>query len=161
MISLWYSDFTHQLIDVASGIQSTVNNSSYTRDDFSSLYPAIAENVPVEVLDFYIGMANSCLSERRYGTQWKYAMGLFIAHFLTLYLQATNGLTEDSPVAKVLQNSLSRGVATSKSVDGVSVSYQFIGSEDLSGWADWKLTLFGTNFATLARLMGKSGMYVW
>ena len=34
------------------------------------------------------------------------------------------------------------------------------GHEFAHGWAAWKLTTYGTQFATLARMVGKGGMYI-
>ena len=34
-------------------------------------------------------------------------------------------------------------------------------TNDLDGWAQWKLTKYGVQFASIAKLMGKGGMLVW
>ena len=89
-------------------------------------------------------------------------MTLFVAHYLTLYLQTTNGLNENSPVSQVLANSYAAGLTASKSAGSLSKSYDY-GSvnDDFAGWGAWKLTAFGQQFATMAKLVGKGGSYLW
>lgn len=151
-----------QLKSLAANIRGTFNNPPYTRDDFLSIYPQFTNTVPVNVIDFYLSMANASLSYDIYQDQWKYAMGLYIGHFVSLWLQMTNGLTENSPAAKVIQSSMAQGLIASKSAGSLSISYDnsSVGN-DLQGWAAWKLTKFGIMFASLAKLMGKPGSYIW
>lgn len=151
-----------QLKSLAANIRGTFNNPPYTRDDFLSIYPQFTNIVPVNVVDFYLSMANASLSYDIYQDQWNYAMGLYIGHFVSLWLQMTNGLTENSPAAKVIQSSMAQGLIASKSAGSLSISYDNSSVDnDLQGWAAWKLTKFGIMFASLAKLMGKPGSYIW
>jgi hypothetical protein len=122
--------------------------------------PTIQYLVDPLIMQMYLDLANVCLQESRWRSYWKIGMGWFIAHFLTLYLQsATNA---DSPAAQVISAGQARGLQSSKSVGDVSVSYDFsTAMNDLDGWAAWKLTIFGQQLATAAKLTGKGGMYVW
>ena len=87
-------------------------------------------------------------------------MGLFIAHWLTLFLQTK--ANADDPVRNIVNSGLAKGVQTSKSAGDLSVSYDFSAvAGDFEGWGTYKLTLFGQQFITLARLCCKGGMVVW
>ena len=150
-----------ELISIASGIRGIENNPEYTKEQFLAIYPQFT-NISDAVFEFYLKLANSSLSYDAWGDQWEQGMALYIAHFLTLYLQTTNGLSADSPASKVIQASYSQGLVSSKSVGDISKSYDY-GSinDDLKGWAAWKLTAFGQQFATIAKLIGKGGSYIW
>ena len=107
-------------------------------------------------------MANASLSYDIYQDQWTYAMSLYIGHFVSLWLQMTNGLNEDSPAAKVIQSSMAQGLIATKSAGSLSIGYDnSTVDNDLQGWAAWKLTKYGILFASLAKLMGKPGSYIW
>lgn len=151
----------HQLVSLASGIKGSENNPSYDETTFYSFYPQFENRVPSQVVAYYIALANNCLSYDMYGEQWKLVMGLYIAHFLTLYLQ-TSDIAADAPNSAVIKASMAYGLAQSKSAGSLSISYDY-GSvnDDLNGWAAWKLTIFGQQFASIAKLVGKSGSYIW
>ena len=91
---------------------------------------------------------------------WHTAIGLFTAHFCVLHLQAQTDAGSDA--SSVLAAATNAGLLSGESADGVSYSRE-IGSitSDLSGWAGFKLTAYGVQFATLAKMAGKGGMYVW
>jgi hypothetical protein len=159
MISL---ETIRQLKSLAANIKGTFNNPPYTREDFLAIYPQFTRVIPANVIDFYISMANASLSYDIYRDQWVYAMGLYVGHFLTLWLQMTNGLDENSPASKIIQNSMAQGLLASKSAGSLSLSYDnSTVDNDLQGWAAWKLTKYGMLFASLAKLMGKPGSYIW
>lgn len=140
----------------ASGIRSG-ENPSYAVRDFLKVYPQF-KIVDEPIIKMYLKLANTSLMEKRYHDAWPVAMGWFIAHFLTLYLQ---GLAEkDSPAAQVIAAGNARGLQSSKSVSDVSVSYDYSSiTSDLDGWAAWKLTIYGTQLATYAKMIGTGGMY--
>ena len=51
---------------------------------------------------------------------------------------------------------------SSKSAGGVSVTRDFsLTSQGISDWAGWNQTQYGTQLATLAKLVGKGGMQIW
>lgn len=170
-----YDSGSGSLIAAASNLR-TGDNPPYTLADFYTLYPAYApREAPPEppatestvtylvdpaFIEMYIGLADAVVKESRWRRQWKFAMGLFVAHFLALYLQS---LTDaNSTAAQVVAAGQARGLMSSKSVDDVSVSYDFSAiAQGLDGWAAWNLTTFGQQYATLARMVGKGGMYVW
>lgn len=153
------------IIAGASNVRSG-GNPPFTAEDFKTIYPQFFDEkgsplVPAEVLDMYLQFAHSCLSAARYRDSWRVCMGLFIAHFLTLYMQAMLADGQDHNAQSVVNSGQTRGLAASKSVGGASISYDFsTAMQDLDGWAAWKLTTFGTQFATLAKILTMGGMYV-
>lgn len=144
---------------VASNIREG-ENPAYTVDDFRSAMPAYtAELVPDEIIQGYIDAATAAVREARWHSLWKEGMRLYIAHFVTLYLETPDAVASRQQLANAGKLT---GNKTSKSVAQVSVSYDN-GSQatnDLAGWGAWKLTTFGTQFATLAKMVGKGGMLV-
>lgn len=149
------------IVTAASNIKSILHNPPFTREQFLEIYPQFTQ-VNESVYTLYFKMANASISYGRWGDAWELGMCLFIAHYLTLYLQITNGLDENSPAYKVIQNSISQGLVSSKSAGSLSKSYEY-GSinDDLDGYADFKLTVFGQQFTRMAKLMGKGGSLIW
>jgi len=155
----------NQIASNASNLR-TGDNPLYAVADFVSIYTAFGpdadENyvIPVAILQVYIDLANASVQEARYHESWQLCMGLFVAHFATLWLQST--AAAGSPAAKVVALGEAKGLRTSKSVGDISVSIDYSAiAQDLNGWAAWNLTTFGQQFATIAKLMGKGGMMVW
>lgn len=142
------------------------DNPEFTRNDFSSVFSVFKlqsgevvaqDEIPDEVYNLFYNMANASLKYKRYYNSWKYFMCLYIAHYFVLYLQTQNG---DPGSQSALAGALPRGVASSKSVDGLSISYEFMGAaEDLSGYGTWKYTIYGQQLATLTKMYGHAGMW--
>jgi hypothetical protein len=136
------------------------DNPPYIVSDFTDFYPQFIGNVDSQLIENYIGVANGIVSQSTWGSQWKFGMALVIAHFLTLYLQAGGGCNPTT--ASITAGGGVKGQVASKSVDGLSFSYDYGNTASgLDGWANWKSTSFGLQFATLARMYGKSGLYIW
>lgn len=76
------------IIAAASNIRSSDNNPEYTMDDFLTMYPQF-KDVSEVVRKAWIKMAMNCLQYDRWNDLWEMGMGLYIAHFLTLYLQSS------------------------------------------------------------------------
>lgn len=141
-------------------------NPPFTAEDFKNIYPQFfdAEGLPLvpeNVMEMYIQFAHSCVLAARYRDAWRICMALFIAHFLTLYMQSMAGGEQGADAQMVMAAGQTRGLVASKSVDGVSLSFDFSTAlQDLNGWAAWKLTTYGVQFATQAKILTMGGMYV-
>ena len=139
----------------ASGIKKP-NNSTYTSEQFLAVYPQFATVVdgapvvPSAVLDMFIDLTNEVVSEQRFGKMWEYCCGLYAAHMLTLWMQGN--VPDGSSADDIVAAGSSIGTVTSESADGV---------QDLSGWADFKLTRYGVLYASIAKRLCKGGMYIW
>ncbi|MGP1470042.1 MAG: DUF4054 domain-containing protein [Schwartzia sp. (in: firmicutes)] len=163
---MMYSDMdVFGMIAAASNIR-TGGNPEYTAADFLAAYPQFGtkttgeEVVPRIVLAAWVKLAHASLHKNRYHDAWEVCMGLYIAHWLTLYLQTA--AKADDPVGKTISAGLAKGLQSSKSAGDLSVSYDFGTVEgDFAGWGTYKLTAFGQQFVTMARMYGMGGMVVW
>lgn len=162
------SNNAYMMMEVFRGASNVIltDNPEFTRDDFNKIFPIFRlqdvnynqEDIPVEVFNLFYNMANKSLKYDRFKSVWKYCMCLYIAHYMILYLMTQNG---DPGAQSALAGSLPRGVASSKSVDGLSISYDFMGAaEDLSGYGTWKYTIYGQQLATITKIYGHGGMWV-
>ena len=139
-------------------IDKIVKSIEITEDEFQTETEIIKSLIPNEVMEMYIELADSCIKQSRYRKMWKHCMCLFIAHFTTLYMQSM--VEANSDLATVIHAGQTKGLVASKSVDGVSVSYDFQAMQDLEGFAAWKSTTYGFQLATLAKVYSKGGLYV-
>lgn len=133
----------------------------YTAATFLSQYPQFDEpTIPQALLTAYLELAQEAIQEARWHQYWPTAIGLFIAHLCTLWLQGAAGA--DASAAEALKSGSVSGVISSKSVSGVSVSYD-TGSvlSDFAGSGSWKLTVYGQQLLTLLKIAGKGGMQIW
>ena len=145
-------------------------NPEYGINDFKIIYPyffSVPEEVtaqpepiiPIEVIEMYIEFAHSCVKQWRYHAGWKTCIGLFIAHFCTLYMRSM--AEPDSSAAEVLKAGQTKGLVSSKSVGSVSVSYDFTqATQGLNSWAAWTATEYGVQFATLAKMYSPRTIYI-
>lgn len=73
-----------------------------------------------------------------------------------------SAVSADDPLQKKIAAGLAKGLQSSKSAGDISVSYDFSSiQEDFAGWGAYKLTAFGQQFVTLARVYAMGGMVVW
>ena len=153
------------IIAVASNVAQG-SNPSFTAADFLAVFPQFSAAdpdvtlIPDDLLDLFIAMADASIKENRFHSQWKYATCLYVAHFATLFLQTQTGPANTA--AQVVATAQAMFPRASKSVGDVSVSYDTSAiNNDLPGWAAWKSTIYGQQLATIARMVGRGGMYVW
>lgn len=147
------------LIAQAANIKRPNSAEDYNLDMFLAAYPQFSGNVPDEILEEYVEMVLGIVNRKRFGAAWKRAIGLYLAHVLTLYLQTAQ--PEGTETADIVSAASSVGMITGESADGVSYSRDNSAVSDLAGWADFKTTAYGVQFATLAKLYARGGSYVW
>lgn len=134
-------------------------NPSYASSDFLAFYPQF-DIVPELTIQLYMALANAAIREARYHAYWPLCMHLFIAHFLQIHLDASTPI--GAPAAQVVEAGRARGLRTSTEVGDVSTNINFDPIvQSLGGWASWKLTMYGIQFATIAKIVGKGNMMVW
>ena len=140
---------------VGSGAISLSNEASGSGPTTLTIWNATL--VPIMVILMYVALASSCLVQARWLNSWKFGMSLFIAHFLTLYARSDGNPM--STIGQVAAQGLSLGIQTAKSVGDVSVSYQPVtGLED---WGMWNLTIYGEQFAQLAKMIGSGPLFLY
>lgn len=139
------------------------DNPPFSMDDFLEIFPTfkieaedstseldLTTTIPYPVFSLFLSMANQSIKYDRYKGLWKYMMCLYIAHYLTLFLETQKG-SENNALA--LANSMPKGVATSKSVDSLSISYDMMDvTSDFSGYGTYKLTAYGQQLITLCKM---------
>lgn len=142
-----------------SGANLKNGTGSFTKERFLELYPYFAGKLPDATLAMFILSANHDVIPARWHEKWEMGAALYVAHFSTMYLKSCTGEGASGDV--IASKSDARGSVTSKSVDGISIGYAASGgSTDLMGYSNFKDTIYGQQFATLARMVGKGGMYV-
>ncbi len=120
---------------------------------------AVISLVPKQMLDMFITQANDSVLPSRWGSMWRYAAGLYTAHFSTMYLKTyAPGASSRN---QVVQGAAQAGVVKSATMGDTSISYDnsavTAGTEK---WGTWNATQYGQQLVTLARLVGIGGMYV-
>jgi hypothetical protein len=117
----------------------------------------IALGVPLAVLAAFVALASASLVQARWMEQWSFAMALFVAHFATLYLRSDGN--PNSTTGAIASQGLSLGIQTAKAAGDVSVSYQPVTGLDEFG--AWNLTVYGTQLAQFAKIIGSGPMLVY
>ena len=146
----------------AANIGQTQGN--YTAEmfqqDFPQFYSPDGQSlVPATMLSEMISMANASVQPDKWLESWRYAVGLYVAHYGTLYLRT---YTESSATpAQAAASGALVGVVQSATLGDSSVSYDTSaltkGTED---WGDLNATTYGQMLANQAKLVGMGGSYV-
>lgn len=152
---------------IASGIVDG-QPGAYTEDMFLEDYPPFknkttGENfVPTAMMNTFLKMANDVVSPDRWGETWRLAVGLFVAHYATLYLKTIqNNPDGSSNIATAASAGGQYGIVTSASLGDASITYDTTAATNLTtNWGQWNLTAFGQQYASLARMMCMGGGYV-
>jgi hypothetical protein len=115
--------------------------------------------VPQTMLDMFIQQSNESIIPSRWGSQWRYAAGLFVAHWSALYLKT---YSDGSPNAQVVASRADqKGNVSSATMGDTSISYDNKAvNEGTAKWGTWNATQYGAQLATMARMIGIGGMYV-
>lgn len=157
---------------VAANIPEVGERGNYTSDMFTADFPQFFRKTEVEgeqptytpllpqtMLTSFIDMANTSIIPSRWGEQWRYASGLYVAHYSAMYLKT---YADGSPSAQVVASkSAQKGNVASAKMGDTTVSYDNgainAGTEK---WGTWNATQYGAQLATMARMIGIGGMYV-
>ena len=141
---------------------------NYTAEQFQQDFPQFftpgsEENpsvclVPATMLEEIINMANACVQPDKWLESWRYAAGLYVAHYATLYLRTyapSNTTAQQAAASGALV-----GVVKSATLGDSSVTYDTTavtkGTED---WGDLNSTTYGQMLANRAKLVGLGGSY--
>jgi hypothetical protein len=135
--------------------------SEITKEEFLTLYPQFnSGNIPEAVLTMYLDLANKSIQEARWHEYHKVAVGLFTAHCCTLWLEGST--PNNAGAAEITAAGAAKGLVGSKSVSGVSVSYDNSSIfSDFAGYGSWKLTKYGLQLLSLLQIVGKGAIAVW
>lgn len=156
---------------MAANIPSEGEKGDYTTamfsSDFPQFYKKVEENnettyiplLPLAMLTQFIDLANESIIPSRWGNLWRYASGLFVAHWTALYLKT---YTDGSPNAQAVASKAGQlGNVASAKMGDTTISYDNgsinAGTEK---WGTWNSTQYGSQLATMARMIGIGGTYV-
>lgn len=118
--------------------------------------------MPDALMNMFITLCNNTVSEERWMEMWRLAAGLFVAHYVTVYLRQNRGNTGGSKSAEqVADSGALLGVVSSASLGDASVSYDTsLLSQATQNWGQFNLTSYGQQYASLARIFCIGGSYV-
>ena len=132
-----------------------------TSEVFLAFYPQFDAMEPV-VLEEYVDQSNLRFDD--FLDSAEEARRLYIAHKLTLYAQSFVEPNTELPVATRMAQLAGSGTSAqelSKSVGGVSVSKsEGAAVNSVSGFGEWKETVFGLQLIALAKIATAGGVYI-
>ncbi|MCI9535517.1 MAG: DUF4054 domain-containing protein [Lachnospiraceae bacterium] len=147
---------------------------NYTKEMFLQDFPQFTKTIPPQdeggentviglvpgaMLETFMAQANDSVLPSRWGSMWRYAVGLYVAHFASLYLK-TYASGSDSP-AQAAGRADQVGAVKSAAMGDTSISYD--NSAVIAGtekWGAWNATQYGSQLVTMARMVGMGGMLV-
>jgi hypothetical protein len=146
------------------------NVTAYTRGMFLKDFPQFAKRkegggashvslIPHPALSQFIAMANGAIQEARWFEKWRWAMGLYVAHYAVLYL---SGYADGSANVTAAANSgAALGLVESADLGNASVSYDTKSvAAATEKWGALNATTYGQLLATEARLVGMGGSFI-
>jgi hypothetical protein len=139
------------------GLTLTLSNNAIA-SSISQSYLYLSAPIPLIVIQTYINLASACVNYNRYFDSWQLCIGLFVAHYLTMWATA-NQIGATSSVAQIAATGLAIGIKTSKHAGNVGMGIRPL--DDLIGWGTFQLTLYGQQFASIAKVLGSGNMLVW
>lgn len=156
------------------GVQAAAANlgygqGAYTAEMFQADFPQFFSKgseeapavslVPPAMLEELICQANAAIQPDKWLEGWRYACGLYAAHYATLYLR-TYAEGSDSPAQAAASGALV-GVVQSAKLGQDSITYDTSAlTRATEAWGDLNATQYGQLLAAQARLAGMGGSYV-
>lgn len=155
------------LISAASNMPAAGESGTYTPEMFLQDFPQFTRSgsetkeslIPESMLGLFISNANKSIVPSRYFEMWRYAAGLFTAHYCALYLKTySDGSVSTVQAAAASQQT---GLVKQAEMGDTSITYdnQAI-TAATEKWGSWNATQYGQQLVTMARLIGMGGMYV-
>lgn len=136
----------------------------YTAEQFQQDFPQFftpdgVSLVPTTMLAEIINMANASVQPDKWLESWRYAVGLYVAHYATLYLRT---YAQSSPTAaQAAASGALVGIVKSATLGDSSVSYDTSAlTKGTENWGDLNATTYGQMLANRAKLIGMAGSYV-
>ncbi len=162
------SEQFYGLISAAANMPQPGELGTYTSDMFLVDFPQFKQSgqedqvislVPDPMLQIFVNNANASILPSRYCEIWRYAAGLYVAHFSALYLKTySDGSTTPARAAATGQQT---GLVKEATMGDTTISYDNEAITEASAkWGSWNATQYGQQLATMARMIGMGGMYV-
>ena len=159
---MWGKPQFYGIRAMASNIGQSKGN--YTAEMFKEDFPQFFNTdgiclVPETMLNEFINQANSAIQPDKWLDSWRYAAGLYVAHYAALYLR-TYAENSATPAEAAATGALV-GVVSSAKLGQDSVTYDTDAlTKATETWGDLNATQYGQLLATTARLVGFGGTYV-
>jgi len=157
--------------EAAANVPYEGERGTYTAEMFAEDFSQFSRNlkeddkgmreslVPISMLDMFLFQANDSVIPSRWGSLWRYAAGLYVAHFSAMYLKTYTDSSVNAAQAAVRANPT--GVIRTAVMGDTSVSYDNSAiTSGIEKWGAWNSTQYGQQLVTLARMVGMGGMYV-
>lgn len=145
----------------ASNIGRQVGN--YTEEMFQEDFPQFFDDgaslVPSVILSMFLSRANQSIQPDKWLDGWRYACGLYVAHYSTMYLRTYSPSSQSA--AQAAATGALVGVVSSATLGDSSVSYDTDAlTKATEDWGSLNATQYGQLLATEARMVGMGGSYV-
>lgn len=121
-----------------------------TVEEFRTAYPAFAA-VDGATIQHWLNASKNFIDDARWGDLADMGRGLFVAHWL-----ASSAMDERAAGSDAIGGA-SAGIVTSKSVGGVSFSYD-VSSVASADAGMWNQTSYGRKYWRLAQMFGNGGL---
>lgn len=156
---------------VAANIPAPGEQGNYTLELFQQDFPefysrnavmsprqgAYTPMLPESTIQMMVDSANASVIPSRWGQDWRLAVGLFTAHLCALRMQT---YADGSTPAATAENAANVGTVKTATLGDTSVGYDNAATNaGTEKWGAWNLTKYGTQLATMARMIGIGGMY--
>lgn len=162
------------VIAAAANMPASGERGTYTAELFLLDFPQFTKRVPPDelgdlppkeslvpavMLELFISNANNSILPSRYCDMWRYAAGLYVAHFCTLYLKTySDGSASTAQAAAKGQQT---GLVKEAAMGDTTISYDNTAvTEAMAKWGSWNATQYGQLLVTMARMIGMGGSYV-
>lgn len=144
------------VIASVNGTNVTLSNAATATVAAETLNVYTAPWLPTAVMVMYINLASASLAQSLWCEKWYLAMGLYVAHFCTLYLRS-----EANPgcsATQVAASGLQKGILISRGTGPLSGSIQV--PSGLEGWGSWTETGYGSQLVSDAKVIGSAPFFV-
>ena len=150
------------------GVRETASNigwqeGQYTYEMFFQDFPQFFDGggeplFPISMLEQFIHLASVSIQPDKWCEFWRYACGLYVAHYATMYLRTfkeySNSAEEASSTGSLT------GVVRRAQLGDSSVEYDTSAlTTATADWGDLNATQYGQLLASRARLAGMGGTY--
>lgn len=146
----------------AANIPAPGEAGNYTAEMFLQDFPQFTDGggeglCPESMLELFVAQANDSILPSRWGTLWRYAAGLYVAHFASLYLK-TFAESSESPAA-ASRGAEQSGIVKRVQMGDTNIEYDpSVVTAGTADWGMWNATSYGQQLASMMRQVGMGGM---
>lgn len=117
--------------------------------------------VPDHMLEQFILMAIEAITDCHWGSRWRWAMGLYVAHYATLYLQSYKPISDSNDPESAAGSGGLVGVVQSAQLGDASVKYDVNAIVSATAdWGAWNATTYGQLLVTESRFRALGGSFI-